>query len=118
MHYRRLGRSGLKVSEISLGAWITFGAQVGQETTSSLVHAAYEAGENFFDNADVYANGQAEIELGKAIQDLEGSFSFIGPSLQNYLDAGRILRKMSESSEIKIIGAFYDLENGEVTFME
>jgi voltage-dependent potassium channel beta subunit len=70
MHYRRLGRSGLKVSEISLGAWVTFGSQVGQETTSSLVRAAYEAGVNFFDNADVYANGQAEIEVGKAIQGL------------------------------------------------
>lgn len=70
MHYRRLGRSGLKVSEISLGAWITFGSQVGQETTNSLVHAAYEAGVNFFDNADVYASGQAEIQLGKAIKDL------------------------------------------------
>jgi voltage-dependent potassium channel beta subunit len=70
MHYRRLGRSGLKVSEISLGAWITFGSQVSQEITYSLVHAAYEAGVNFFDNADVYANGAAETELGKAIQDL------------------------------------------------
>jgi aryl-alcohol dehydrogenase-like predicted oxidoreductase len=70
MHYRRLGRSGLKVSEISLGAWLTFGAQIGQETTSSLVHAAYEAGVNFFDNSDAYASGLAEIEVGKAIQDL------------------------------------------------
>lgn len=70
MHYRRLGRSGLKVSEISLGAWVTFGAQVDQETATSLVHASYDAGVNFFDNADVYANGQAEIEMGKAIQDL------------------------------------------------
>lgn len=70
MHYRRMGRSGLKVSEISLGAWVTFGAQVGQDTTTSLVHAAYDAGVNFFDNADVYANGQAEIEMGKAIHDL------------------------------------------------
>jgi len=70
MHYRRLGRSGLKVSEISLGAWVTFGAQVGQDTSTSLVQAAYDAGVNFFDNADVYANGQAEIEMGKAIQTL------------------------------------------------
>jgi len=70
MHYRRLGRSGLKVSEISLGAWITFGGQVGQETTYNLVHAAYEAGVNFFDNADVYANGKAETEVGKVIKDL------------------------------------------------
>lgn len=70
MHYRRLGRSGLKVSEISLGGWVTFGAQVGSEATSSLLHAAYDAGVNFFDNADAYANGQAEIEVGKAVQDL------------------------------------------------
>lgn len=70
MHYRRLGRSGLKVSEISLGAWVTFGSQVDQKTSTSLVHAAYDAGVNFFDNADVYANGQAEIDMGKAIQGL------------------------------------------------
>jgi voltage-dependent potassium channel beta subunit len=70
MHYRRLGRSGLKVSEISLGAWVTFGAQIEEETTSELVHTAYEKGVNFFDNADVYANGQAETVVGKAIKDL------------------------------------------------
>jgi voltage-dependent potassium channel beta subunit len=70
MHYRRLGRSGLKVSEISLGAWITFGNQLDETTASDLLHAAYEAGINFFDNADVYAGGQAEIVMGKAIQDL------------------------------------------------
>lgn len=70
MHYRRLGRSGLKVSEISLGAWITFGNQLKQETTNELVHAAYDAGINFFDNADVYANGQAESDFGRAIKDL------------------------------------------------
>ncbi|MCA1954718.1 MAG: aldo/keto reductase [Anaerolinea sp.] len=70
MHYRRLGRSGLKVSEISLGAWVTFGNQLDEATASDLLHAAYDAGINFFDNADVYAGGQAEIVMGKAIQDL------------------------------------------------
>ncbi len=70
MHYRRLGRSGLKVSEISLGAWITFGAQIDEQCAIDLVHAAYDQGVNYFDNADVYANGQAEIVLGKAIQGL------------------------------------------------
>jgi len=70
MHYRRLGHSGLKVSEISLGSWITFGAQITEETAVSLIHAAYDQGINFFDNADMYANGQAEVVLGKAIQDL------------------------------------------------
>lgn len=70
MHYRRLGRSGLKVSEISLGAWVTFGSQVDEQKAADLIHAAYDQGINFFDNADMYANGQAEILMGKAIQDL------------------------------------------------
>lgn len=70
MHYRRLGHSGLKVSEISLGSWITFGSQVQEQAASELIHAAYEQGINFFDNADMYANGQAEIIMGQAIKDL------------------------------------------------
>jgi len=70
MHYRRLGRSGLKVSEISFGSWVTFGAQVDEKLASDLIHAAYEAGVNFFDNADMYADGQAERIMGEAIQDL------------------------------------------------
>ena len=70
MHYRRLGRSGLKISEISLGAWVTFGSQMDEHTAVDLIHAAYDQGVNFFDNADMYANGQAEIIMGKAIQDL------------------------------------------------
>lgn len=70
MHYRRLGRSGLKVSDISLGAWVTFGSQIGDNTAVDLIKAAYDKGVNFFDNADVYANGQAEIVMGKAIKGL------------------------------------------------
>ena len=70
MHYRRLGRSGLKVSEISLGAWVTFGNQIDEQAASDLIHAAYEQGVNFFDNADMYAEGKAEEMMGKAIQDL------------------------------------------------
>ena len=71
MHYRRLGRSGLKVSEISLGAWVTFGAQVDESKASELIHAGYDQGINYFDNADMYAAGQAEILMGKAIRDLQ-----------------------------------------------
>ena len=70
MHYRRLGRSGLKVSEISLGSWITFGSQIEEGTAATLLHEAFEAGINFFDNADMYANGRSETVMGKAIQDL------------------------------------------------
>ena len=70
MHYRRLGRSGLKVSEIGLGAWVTFGNQLDEIGVHELIHAAYEMGINFFDNADMYANGQAETLMGRAIRDL------------------------------------------------
>jgi voltage-dependent potassium channel beta subunit len=70
MHYRRLGRSGLKVSEISLGAWITFGSQVDEPIATELIHAAYDQGVNFFDNADMYTGGQAEALMGKAISGL------------------------------------------------
>jgi voltage-dependent potassium channel beta subunit len=70
MQYRRLGRSGLKVSEISLGAWITFGGQVNEKESIHILRAAYEAGINFFDNADMYSAGQAEIVMGKAFKDL------------------------------------------------
>jgi voltage-dependent potassium channel beta subunit len=70
MHYRRLGRSGLKVSEISLGSWITFGNQVEEGTADTLLHEAFDAGINFFDNADMYANGKSEIVMGQAVKDL------------------------------------------------
>jgi voltage-dependent potassium channel beta subunit len=70
MHYRRLGKSGLKVSEIGLGSWVTFGSQIDERTASDLIHKAYDEGVNFFDNADVYADGLAEIVMGNAIKDL------------------------------------------------
>lgn len=71
IEYRRLGRFGLKVSELSLGAWVTFGGQVGEDVARECILAAYEAGVNFFDNADVYASGNAEIVMGNVIKDLK-----------------------------------------------
>lgn len=68
MEYRFLGRSGLKVSALSLGAWVTYGEQVGEERAYECMTAAYEAGVNFFDNAEVYANGQAETVMGNVIK--------------------------------------------------
>jgi voltage-dependent potassium channel beta subunit len=73
MEYRRLGKYGLKVSELSLGAWLTFGDQIDQDTARECMLAAYEAGVNYFDNADVYAEGQAEIVMGKIIKGLKRS---------------------------------------------
>jgi voltage-dependent potassium channel beta subunit len=68
MEYRQLGASGLKVSALSLGAWVTYGGQVGEEVAFDCMQAAYEAGVNFFDNAEAYANGNAEIVMGNVIK--------------------------------------------------
>jgi voltage-dependent potassium channel beta subunit len=68
MEYRRLGRAGLKLSELSLGAWVTYGGQVGEDVARECMLAAYEAGVNFFDNAEAYANGNAEIVMGNVIK--------------------------------------------------
>ena len=64
MLYRRLGKSGLKVSALSFGSWVTFGQQVGNSVAESCLKTAYDAGINFFDNAEVYANGQSEEVMG------------------------------------------------------
>lgn len=68
MEYRRLGRSGLQVSALSLGAWVTYGGQVGEQVAEECMTAAYEAGVNFFDNAEGYAEGNAEVVMGNVIK--------------------------------------------------
>lgn len=74
MRYRKLGKWGLKVSEISLGAWVTFGDVVkDKETVREIVGIAYEGGVNFFDNADVYAKGLAEEIMGRSSRSSPGT---------------------------------------------
>ena len=70
MEYRRLGRSGLKVSVLSFGSWVTFGNQLEGQTAAESLQAARDAGVNFFDNAEVYAGGESERIMGKAIAEL------------------------------------------------
>jgi len=67
MEYRRLGTSGLKLSELSFGSWITFGNQIDFDHAAELMDVAYDAGVNFFDNAEVYANGESERVMGKIL---------------------------------------------------
>ncbi len=67
MPYRRLGRSGLKVSLLSLGSWVSFGTQVDEDRALDCMTAAHEAGVNFFDNAEVYAGGESERIMGRAL---------------------------------------------------
>ncbi len=70
MEYRRLGKSGIKVSALSLGAWVTYGGQVGEDRAHECMAAAYDAGVNFFDNAEGYAGGEAEVVMGNVIKKL------------------------------------------------
>lgn len=70
MQYRRLGSSGLQLSALSFGAWVTFGSQIGRSEARELVAAAWDHGVNFFDNAEGYANGAAEQVMGDVIADL------------------------------------------------
>ncbi len=71
MEYRYLGKSGLKVSALSFGAWVTFKDQLDVDDAYNCMKAAYDAGVNFFDNAEVYAAGQAETIMGKALRKAE-----------------------------------------------
>ena len=70
MQYRRLGRSGLKVSVLSFGSWVSFGPQLAGDSARECLAAAYDAGMNFFDNAEVYAGGRSETIMGEAIAQL------------------------------------------------
>ena len=70
MEYRRLGSSGLQLSALSLGAWVTFGAQVDRGRTRELIATAWDHGINFFDNAEVYGHGEAERLMGDVLADL------------------------------------------------
>jgi voltage-dependent potassium channel beta subunit len=65
-----MGQSGLKISELSFGSWVTFGDQIDREVARALLIAAYEAGINYFDNADVYANGESEAVMGEIVKEL------------------------------------------------
>ena len=70
MRYRRLGRAGLKVSELSLGSWITYHNQVGVDAAVEMMAAAFDGGINFFDNAEAYAGGRSEEVMGQALKRL------------------------------------------------
>jgi voltage-dependent potassium channel beta subunit len=70
MQYRRLGSSGLKLSELSFGSWVTYGNQLAEDSARECMAAAHDAGVNFFDNAEVYARGQSETIMGGALNKL------------------------------------------------
>lgn len=104
MKYRRLGNAGLKVSEISLGAWLTFGESVDDRTADACLGAAIERGINFIDIADAYARGQAETVIGRLIKkyrrsDLVISSKLYWPMSDNVNDRGLSRKHIRESIE-------------------
>ena len=71
MEYRQLGRSGMKISLLSFGSWITFGSQIQEREAAECLAAAYEGGVNFFDNAEIYGRGESERLMGRAFRELK-----------------------------------------------
>ncbi len=70
MEYRKLGKSGLQLSALSFGSWLTFGKQIGNDVAEACMKTAYDAGINFFDNAEAYAGGQSEIVMGDILRKM------------------------------------------------
>ncbi len=91
MEYRYLGKSGIQVSALSFGSWITFGNQIGDNVSSDLMACAYDHGVNFFDNAEIYANGQSEIVMGKILKAMEWDrTSYMVSSKAYFGDGGKL----------------------------
>lgn len=109
MNYRHLGRSGLQLSELSFGAWVTAGSQVDEKVFKDCMAAAYDYGVNFFDNAEVYAGGKAEEVMGAALKKLGWRRSSYvvstkfywglheGPNEKNTLNRKRLLEAIDGS---------------------
>lgn len=88
MEYRRLGKSGLQVSALSFGSWITFGNQINNDVSEQLMDIAYDAGVNFFDNAEVYAAGRSEEVMGNILSKKGWSRDSFIVSSKVYFGAG------------------------------
>ncbi len=71
MDYRKLGKWGIKLSTIGLGSWLTSGTTIEQSENDELIHYAYDSGINFFDTANVYALGEAEVVVGKSLKQIK-----------------------------------------------
>jgi len=111
MEYRRLGDSGLKLSVLSFGSWVTFHNQVGDELARESMQAAFDAGVNFFDNAEIYAGGESERLMGRVIKDLGWdrrdyviSTKFFwglrpGPNMRNTLNRKYLMQAMDGALE-------------------
>ena len=94
MQYRKLGNTGIQISALSLGSWITFGKQIEDNISEKLMSVAYDAGINFFDNAEIYARGQSEIVMGKALKNSAANLNSLRlyPSQFHFAHVHKFLR--------------------------
>lgn len=114
MNYRRVGKSGLKISEISLGAWLTYGGSVDPDHSTKIIRAAIDNGVNFIDIADIYGMGEGEQVVGRAIKNLDRgslvlSSKLFFPISEDPNDRGLSRKHIMESCEksLKRIGTDY-----------
>ncbi|MBD3331894.1 aldo/keto reductase, partial [candidate division GN15 bacterium] len=114
MQYRKLGRYGLKVSEIAIGAWLTYGGSVAEKKATPIIRTAIDSGINFIDIADIYTRGEAENVVGKAIEgiprsDLVISSKLFWPMTDNVNDRGLSRKHIMESvhKSLRRIGTDY-----------
>lgn len=119
MEYRRLGKSGLQVSVLSLGSWITFGKQIGDETAEALMRTAYEQGVNFFDNAEIYARGESEAVMGRILKKMNWDrSSWVVSSKVFFGDGGKLPNQTGLSRKHILEGCHASLRRLQVDYID
>ena len=120
MQYRRLGRSGLQVSVLSFGSWVTFDNQLGDAMALECMQAAYDAGCNFFDNAEAYAGGGSESQMGRAIKELGWKRESYVVSTKFYWGISGNMRNMRNTLNRKYLAHAIDgsLERMQLDFID
>lgn len=108
MQYRRLGKSGVQVSVLSFGSWVTFGKQIEDGTAERLMATAYDHGVNFFDNAEIYARGQSEVVMGSILKKMGWDRTSYLVSSKVFFGDGRKLPNQTGLSRKHVMEACHD----------
>ena len=119
MVYRRLGKSGLQVSVLSFGSWLTFGKQIGDGTAEELMKIAYDRGVNFFDNAEIYSPGQSEVVMGAILKKMNWErSSWLVSSKVFFGDGGKLPNQTGLSRKHVIEGCNAALKRLQVDYID
>ncbi len=119
MEYNNLGKSGLQISRLSLGSWLTFGKQIGDDVAEKLMDIAYENGINFFDNAEIYARGQSEIVMGSILKKKNWSRdTFLVSSKVFFGTGGQLPTQKGLSRKHIIEGCHQALERFQLDYLD